>query len=91
MFCDVSRLWTAKNGIVNVVQTNPETGIKETVQYTATSGLIPVLVMLVSAVTMVICGLLMKKPKLKWLSEYALPISLILGMAAAIPITAWLG
>ena len=91
VFCDVSRLWTAQNGIVNVVQTNPETGIKETVQYTATSGLIPVLVMLVSAVMMVICGLLMKKPKLKWLSEYALPISLILGMAAAIPITAWLG
>jgi len=91
VFCDVSRLWTAQNGIVNVVQTNPETGIKETVQYTATSGLIPVLVMLVSAVVMVICGLLMKKPKLKWLSEYALPISLVLGMAAAIPITAWLG
>jgi Na+/glutamate symporter len=47
--------------------------------------------MLVSAVVMIICGLLMKKPKLKWLSEYALPISLVLGMAAAIPITAWLG
>jgi hypothetical protein len=44
----------------------------------------------VSALTMVICGLLMRKPKLKWLSEYALPISLILGMAAAIPITSWL-
>ena len=36
-------------------------------------------------------GLLMRKPKLKWLGDYALPISLILGMAAAIPITAWLG
>ena len=40
---------------------------------------------------MIICGLLMRKPKMKWLSEYALPISLILGMAAAIPLTAILG
>jgi len=60
-------------------------------EYSATSGLIPVCVMLVSAVTMVVCGLAMRKPKLKWLSEYALPISLIAGMASAIPFTAWLG
>ena len=59
--------------------------------YSATSGLIPVCVMGVSALVMVACGLLMKHPKLKWLSEYALPISLILGMASAIPITNWLG
>ena len=39
---------------------------------------------------MVCCGLLMRKPKLKWLSEYALPISLVAGMASAIPFTAWL-
>ena len=58
--------------------------------YSATSGLIPVCVMVTSALTMVICGLLMRKPKLKWLSEYALPISLILGMASAIPFTNWL-
>lgn len=58
--------------------------------YSATSGLIPVCVMGVSALVMVVCGLLMRLPKLKWLSEYALPISLILGMAAAIPITNWL-
>ena len=45
----------------------------------------------VSALVMVICGLLMKKPKLKWLGEYALPISLVAGMAAAIPLTNWLG
>ncbi len=62
-----------------------------TEEYTATSGLIPVCVMAVSALVMVICGLLMKLPKMKWLSEYALPISLVLGMAAAIPITGWLG
>jgi hypothetical protein len=33
----------------------------------------------------------MKKPKFKWLGEYALPLSLIVGMASAIPFTAWLG
>ncbi len=60
-------------------------------EYTPTSGLIPVCVMAVSALIMVVCGLLMRKPKLKWLSEYALPISLVVGMASAIPITAWLG
>ena len=59
--------------------------------HSATSGLIPVCVMVTSALVMVVCGLLMRKPKLKWLSEYALPISLILGMASAIPFTSWLG
>jgi hypothetical protein len=59
--------------------------------YSPTSGLIPVCVLVVAALVMVICGLLMKKPKFAWLGDYALPISLILGMASAIPITAWLG
>ena len=59
--------------------------------YSPTSGLVPVCVMGAAALVMVACGLLMKKPKLKWLSDYAMPISLILGMASAIPITAWLG
>ena len=86
VFCDVSRLWSADaNGLVTVV----EDGLP--VQYTATSGLIPVGVMAASALVMVVCGLLMRLPKMKWLSEYALPISLVLGMAAAIPITALLG
>ena len=57
--------------------------------YNPTSGLVPVAVMAVSAVIMVILGLAMRK--WKWLGDYALPISLILGMASAIPITAWLG
>ena len=56
-----------------------------------TMGLIPVLVMAVSAVTMLIAGLLMKITKARWINDYALPISLIAGMASAIPITAWLG
>ena len=92
VFCDVSRLWSAdESGLVTVMVTNPETNVKEAVSYTATSGLVPVCVMAVSALVMVICGLLMRKPKLKWLSEYALPISLLVGMAAAIPLTAILG
>ena len=59
--------------------------------YSATSGLVPVCTMGVSALVMVALGLLMRKPKLKWLGDYALPISLVLGMVAAIPITAALG
>ena len=58
--------------------------------YSPTSGLIPVCTMGSSALVMVALGLLMRKPRLKWLGDYALPISLVLGMAAAIPITAWL-
>ncbi len=90
VFCDVNRLWSPDARFVT--QTVMENGeqVKIQVPVSATSGLIPVCVMLVSALIMVACGLLMRKPKLKWLSEYALPISLVLGMAAAIPITAWL-
>ena len=61
---------------------NPVDGIVPTV------GLIPVCVMGVAALVMVCLGLAMKK--WKWIGDYALPISLILGMVSAIPITAWL-
>ena len=61
---------------------NPAEGVAPT------AGLIPVCVMGVSALIMVVLGLAMRK--WKWLGDYALPISLILGMASAIPITAWL-
>lgn len=54
-------------------------------------GLIPPLVMLVSAAAMGICALALKKLNWKWMNDYALPISLLTGMIAAIPITAWLG
>ena len=86
VFCDVSRLWDSSSRVVS----QTVDGVTEEITVSATSGLIPVCVMGVSAVVMVICGLLMRRPKLKWLSEYALPISLVLGMAAAIPITGWL-
>ena len=90
VFSDVSRLWdeSARFATQTVVKDGVE--LQEKVAVSATSGLIPVCVMVVSAVVMVICGLLMRKPKFKWLGEYALPISLVLGMAAAIPITGWL-
>ena len=54
------------------------------------SGLIPVCVMIVSALVMALCGLVMKKCGWRWIGDYALPLSLILGMASAIPITGWL-
>lgn len=55
------------------------------------SGLIPVLVMASSAIIMLVCGLISKVGKVRWITDYALPFSLIGGMACAIPITAWLG
>jgi hypothetical protein len=55
------------------------------------TGLIPVFVMLVAAVIMAVCGLLAGKfKKIHWIADYALPVSLIVGMASAIPITNWL-
>ncbi|PWM15149.1 MAG: DUF5058 domain-containing protein [Clostridia bacterium] len=56
-----------------------------------TAGLVPPLVMAVSALVMCLAGLAVKKLRWRWIADYALPISLIAGMAGAIPITAWLG
>ena len=56
-----------------------------------TSGLIPVCVMLVSALVMAICGIVSTKCKIKWLTDYALPLSLICGMVSAIPFNMLLG
>ena len=54
------------------------------------SGLIPVLVMLTSAVVMVICGVAAMRTKKRWIQDYALPISMLCGMAVSIPLTNWL-
>ena len=55
------------------------------------TGLIPVFVMVIAAVVMAVCGLLAGKfKKIHWIADYALPVSLIVGMASAIPITNWL-
>ena len=56
-----------------------------------TSGLIPVVVFFSSALVMAICGICATKLKQRWLNDYALPISLVCGMAVAIPVTSWLG
>ena len=50
-------------------------------------GWIPVFVMLASMIIMLICAVLIKKLKLKWIEDYALPISMIGAMALAIPIS----
>ena len=91
VFCNVYMLWTPSARYITetIVENGQEVEVDTAVS--ATYGLVPVCVMIVSALVMVCCGLLMRKPKLKWLSEYALPISLVVGMAAAIPLTAWLG
>ena len=57
----------------------------------STAGLIPVCVMATSAVIMAVCGLISKKLKVRWITDYALPLSLVGGMASAIPYTSWLG
>ncbi|MCI2050107.1 MAG: DUF5058 family protein [Lachnospiraceae bacterium] len=56
-----------------------------------TYGLIPVFVFVISMGVMVLCGTLMKVYKWNWMGDYALPITLLVGMASAIPLTAWLG
>jgi hypothetical protein len=78
VFCDVTNLFRSDEWLAMQ-------GVSRT------ACLIPVFVMLVSAVVMVVLGLLSKKTKQRWITDYALPISLILGMASAIPFTAWLG
>lgn len=55
------------------------------------SGLVPVLVMISSAVLMAGAGALMKVTGWKFLNDYALPISMVGGMLLAIPYSAWLG
>ena len=48
--------------------------------------------MVVSALVMAVLGILSKKfQKARWLADYALPVSLILGMISAIPFTALFG
>lgn len=77
VFCDVTNLFRSDAWLL-------ENGI------TRTACLIPVCVLMVSAITMIILGLLSKKTKQRWITDYALPISLVLGMASAIPFTLWL-
>lgn len=56
-----------------------------------TWALVPPLVMLSSAIMMVLCGVLKKVTNWRWISDYALPVSMVFGMIMAIPLTNWLG
>lgn len=91
VFCDVNRLWSSENGIIKVTTTDSMTGEEIVTQYSSTSGLIPVFVMVISAALMCVCGVLINKLKWKWLNDYALPICMVVGMISAIPLSAWLG
>ncbi|MHB8128387.1 MAG: DUF5058 family protein [Mobilitalea sp.] len=50
-------------------------------------GWIPIFVLLFSALLMAVCGILIKVCKIKWLQNYALPISMLGAMAFAVVIT----
>ena len=90
VFSDVYRLWSSNaEGIFET--TVKENGVEVVKHYTSTSGLVPVCVMAVSMISMLVCGLLMKKLGWKWLNDYALPICMVIGMASAIPFTYLLG
>lgn len=89
VFCNVDRLWKAVDGVFTT--TEKIGGVEQTVQYTNTSGLVPVFVMLSTSILMIGFGILSKKTKARWINDYALPICLIAGMALAIPFTALFG
>ena len=51
-------------------------------------GFIPIVVALVSALLMGVCGILIRVLKWTWLEQYALPLCMLGAMALSIPITA---
>ena len=55
------------------------------------AGWIPIFVLLFSAFVMGICGILVKKCGMKWLENYALPVSMLSAMAFAAVITPVIG
>lgn len=54
------------------------------------AGRVTALVLVISALVMCVCGVLRNKLGWKWLNDYALPICMVIAMASAIPLTAWL-
>ena len=48
------------------------------------SGVLPIAVLVVSAIVMAICGLLVKKAKIAWLENYAMPFSMLISMTFAV-------
>ena len=55
------------------------------------AGWTSVAVALVSALCMAVCGLLIKKCHISWLEQYALPICMLVSMAASIPLSRLMG
>ncbi len=55
------------------------------------AGWIPIFVLLVSAATMAVCGLLIQKFKWKWLETYAMSVSMLVAMVFAAVITPIIG
>lgn len=54
-------------------------------------GFIPIVVALISAAIMSALGVLIRVYHMKWLEQYALPLSMLGAMAASIPVTALMG
>lgn len=54
---------------------------------TGLTGWVPVFVMLIAAALTLVFGILLKITKWRWLSDFALPVSMLAAMALAIPIT----
>lgn len=54
------------------------------------AGRVKALVLVVSALVMCVLGVCKSRFRWEWLNDYALPLCMLAGMAAAIPLTAWL-
>ena len=55
------------------------------------AGVLPVVVLFISAFIMAICGLLIKKCKITWLENFAMPFSMILSMISAVLLAPFFG
>ncbi len=53
---------------------------------TGLKGWIPVFVMMISAAVMLLFGVLQKATKWHWINDYALPVSMVVGMICSVPI-----
>ena len=94
VFCDFTKVFWSQEKLDALASKEMaellEQGIEKQISYTNTQFLIPILVFFTSAIVMAVLGILSKKTKQRWITDYALPISLVVGMACAIPFTMWL-
>jgi len=66
------------SAFLGMIFSNVTTGLK---------GWIHIFVMMTSSIIMLICGYFIKVLNIKWIEDYALPISMLGSMALSIPIT----